>query len=178
MSSYGSVNEFQAKLNALGLSGSDALLLADALPEDVRREWDLRERARIADRRYVDGRVGLVSYKKCPIRRPAPARPIPASGSDQRDHTETIKSIQAEVYIPALTDSEIFPGGRCNCPWPDHADANPSASFKDAIFFCHRCGEGGGIFQLASAISGLPDRGAGFIELRRWIAQRMLGVPA
>lgn len=176
MIGHGSIDDFQANLDALGWNGSIGLMLAEALPEEVLREWDQRQKARIADRRYVEDQVGFVSYKKRRPRRPAQKRAITAA--DWRKPTEVLAGIPAEVYIPALTDSEVFPGGRCNCPWPDHEDNNPSATFKDTVFFCHACGQGAGIFQLGAALSGLGDHGDQFFELRKWLAERMLGVGA
>lgn len=172
----GSIDDFQAKLDRLDWNGEIGLVLAHALPEQVLREWDQRQKARIADRRYVEGQVGLVSYKQRRPKRPSQGRAITAA--DPRRPTEVLAGIPAEVYIPALTDSEVFPGGGCNCPLPDHDDLNPSASVKDAVWYCHRCGEGGGIFQLGSALSGLRDRGDQFFELRKWLAERLLGAAA
>lgn len=31
-------------------------------------------------------------------------------------------------------------GGATQCPWPDHADTNPSASWKGDAFHCYKCG--------------------------------------
>ena len=174
--SVGTLARFQGNLERILAPGTLGLKLYEAVPEQIREEWDRRRLIQIADRRYVNGQVGLVRYKRRRPKRPAQKRTVTAD--DWRKPTEILAGIPAEVYIPALTDSEVFPGGRCNCPLPDHDDFNPSATFKDSVWYCHRCGEGGGIFQLGSALSGLGDRGDQFFELRKWLAERILGVAA
>ena len=76
--SAGSLSEFQRNLDSLRVSGSDALILYEALPESVKAEWNQREIIRTADQRYMAGQVELVSRKR---RRPRPrlaARPAVA----------------------------------------------------------------------------------------------------
>ena len=159
-----------------GLSGADRLLLFSALPRSVQDEmWRNRE-VRIADRRFLDGEVGFQSRKprsNSSARAPALRRSRMVPDDDQR--TQALASINAQVYIPALTDSEPLSGGRVRCPLPDHEDLHPSATYRGAVWYCHRCGEGGGVFQLGSALSGLSDRGDEFPRLRTWVAQRLLG---
>lgn len=160
-----------------GLSGADRLRLFDALPESERAAMWQRLRERTEDRRFLDGDAAFVS------RRPKPRRinrqsPIASGGDDWRRGTEALAAIPSEVYIPVLTDSDPLPGGRVRCPLPDHDDRHPSATYRKTVWYCHRCGEGGGIFQLGSALSGLGDHGDEFGELRRWLAEQMLGVTA
>jgi len=159
-----------------GLSGADRLRLFYALSESVRREMERDRVVKIADRRFLDGQVGFQSRKPKPKRRPL-RQPTTPAAEDWRRVTETIAAIPAETYLPML-DPDCEPDrGRVRCPLPDHEDRHPSASYKDSVWYCHRCGEGGGIFTAAAAITGLGERGDEFCELRKWLAERMLGVP-
>lgn len=156
-----------------GLSGADRLLLFNALPPQVQREMERHLEGQVADRRFRDGQVEFKSRKRKPKPRPRAARrPTP---TDWQAGTQALAGIPAEDYLPVIADVEPLPGGRVQCPLPDHEDRNPSATYKDCVWYCHRCGEGGGIFTIAAAISGLGDRGDEFCELRRWTAGRMIG---
>ena len=157
-----------------GLSGADRLRLFDALPESVQEAMWKDLAWTIADRRFLDGELPFQSRKPKRKRRPVrqPATPV---ADDWRRMTETLASIPAETYLPIL-DPDCEPSrGHVRCPLPDHEDRHPSATYKDSVWYCHRCGEGGGIFQLGSELSGLGDHGDEFCELRRWVAERMLG---
>ena len=160
-----------------GLSGADRLLLFHALPQSVQDQMWRNHAVRIAVRRFMDDEAAFQSRRPKPKCRPTRSESCQLLRSPEDLHrgTEALASIPAEVYIPALTDSEPLPGGRVRCPLPDHDDLHPSATYKGSVFYCHRCGEGGGVFQLGSALSGLPDRGDQFPQLRAWVAERMLG---
>jgi hypothetical protein len=165
-----------------GLSGADRLALFNALPESDRREMERNRVVRIADRRFLDGEVGFVSRKPKPKpkRRPTrgPAFRSDTSADNWRRETEVLAQVPAETYLPVFSPDCEPHRGRIRCPLPDHEDLHPSATYRDSVWFCHRCGEGGGIFRAASAITGLADRGDQFPELRRWVADRLLGVAA
>lgn len=160
-----------------GLSGHERLMLFLALPSKDQAELETDLKHSIADRRFAEDQVEFQARPK-PRQRRKVSNTYRALSSEWRRGTEVLAGIPAEEYIPALTDSETLPGGRCHCPLPDHEDRNPSATYKDTVWFCHRCGEGGGIFQLASAITGKGERGDDFCELRKWLAERLLGVVA
>lgn len=146
------------------------MLLFHALPESVQDQMWVRLLEQTDDRRYADG---LVEFKS---RRPKPRpRPRLQPIEYRRDDTDALTSIPAETYLEILAP-ESEPGrGRCRCPLPDHEDRNPSASYRESVWYCHRCGAGGGIFQLGSALSGLADRGDEFPLLKTWVAERLLG---
>lgn len=63
------------------------------------------------------------------------------------------------------------------CPYPDHYDANPSASLAPgkkegdgAVFYCYVCGSGGGVPQLIEAIEELGE-GEGYSRMMLLEAQ-------
>lgn len=162
-----------------GLTGADWRELAESLPGDTLRRMELRQLEQIDDRRYAEGLVEFKSRK--PKRRPRPARNVTTS-QDWYRPTEILASIPAEQYLEILVPDSEPHRGKCRCPWPNgHEDRNPSATYggpEGTSFFCHVCAEGGGIFQLGAALSGLGDHGDEFFELRKWLAERMLGAGA
>ena len=174
----GTLGRFQANVGRLSLSGADALRLYEAVPEPIRASWDRRQLAQIDDSRYVAGQVGVKSYRKRKPRRPAPVRASRPTPDDWRDGVEVLASIEAEDYLEILVPESEPNRGRCHCPLPDHEDNNPSATYNGSVWYCHSCSTGGGIFTLAAAITGLRDRGDDFGELRKWVAERMLGAAA
>jgi hypothetical protein len=171
----GTLDRFQQNAERLGFSSADRLRLYEALPGEVREAWDARRLAQIADRRFVAGQVGLKSYKRRGLPRPKVTRAAGPAPDDWRDGVEVLAGIPAEDYLPVLDPYTEPSRGRCRCPLPDHEDRNPSATYRDSVWYCHRCATGGGIFTAAAAISGLQDRGDEFGELCKWVAERMLG---
>jgi hypothetical protein len=91
------------------------------------------------------------------------------------DHTDVLKTVPASVYVTAFTGIPVAVNGRILCPLHDDA---PTPSFKcyGTTWTCFGgCGSGADIYVLASALTGIEAVGAGFIELRRWIAAALLG---
>lgn len=167
--------QFGRACDRIKLSDADKLTLFHALPEGVQRRFWERMRVQIADRRYVNGDGPFVCFRPKQKPRKYSVR-LPDDGWQRG--TEALASIPAETYLAVLVP-ESDPGrGKCRCPLPDHEDRNPSASYKDSVWYCHRCAEGGGIFRLGSALTGLGDRGDQFADLRKWLAERLLGVPS
>lgn len=160
------------------LSSSDRRLLFDALPERTQDRMWHRLAVQIDDRRYADGLAAFTSLK--PTRRPASptvhaTNRTRSVSDDWRRGTEALASIPAETYLEVLTPESEPHRGKCRCPLPDHEDNNPSATYRDSVWFCHVCGTGGGIFRLGSALSGHHDHGPEFTNLRKWLAERLLG---
>jgi hypothetical protein len=122
----------------------------------------------------TDDRIEFRSRR--PKREPTRSAPTFAT-RPLRAHTDyepdRLVEIDAAVYLEAF-GSEILSGGRARCPHRDHEDRNPSVSYRGGEWFCFTCAEGGGIYQAASAASGIDTRGQEFIELRRWIADRLI----
>lgn len=154
------------------------MLLFDALPKPVQDRMWKRLAEQTDDRRYADGLVEFKSRKPKQKRRSRPIRALSPSVEEWRRGTEALASISAETYLSVLSPESDPDRGRCRCPLPDHEDRNPSATYKDSVWYCHVCATGGGIFTLGSALSGLGDRGDDFCDLRKWLAERLLRVAA
>lgn len=186
------LDRFQRNLDRLKISGPDGLRLWLALPESERRRMEARKIVQLDDRRVADGHVEFVKGKYQDPRNRRPGRSarhrIRAKGDslnqqfdgpvDWRRGTEALASIPAETYLAILVPESDPHRGKCRCPLPDHEDNNPSATFRDSVWYCHVCATGGGIFTLGAALSGHYDHGPEFHELRRWLAERLLGVRA
>ena len=158
-----------------GLAGHDRLLLFEALPSKVQAEMWHWLAVKVADRHYANGTGPFIERR--PKRQPRrPRRAVSTLPSDEwRRGTEALASIPAETYLTVLAPESDPHRGKCRCPLPDHEDNNPSATYKDSVWYCHVCGTGGGIFTLGSALTGLGDRGDQFCELRKWLADQLLG---
>ena len=176
------LDRFQATLDGMNVQGATGLSLWHALPESERRRMEQRRLVQIDDRRYVDGLVAFKSRKPRRVgarsRSPFSTREVnfsPTSVDDWRRGTEALATIPAETYLEVLAPESEPHRGKCRCPLPDHEDNNPSATYRDSVWYCHVCATGGGIFTIGAAISGLSDHGSEFVELRRWLAERMLG---
>lgn len=92
-------------------------------------------------------------------------------------HRDTLRDIDPAVYVEALTNEEVPRSGAIRCPLPDHEDRTPSFHVYGAErgWYCFGCHPGGTIYDLAGALWALPTRGSGFVELRRRIAETLLG---
>lgn len=158
------------------LSGHERALLFSVLPEEDQEVMWGRLRQKIEDRRYADD---LIEF---PRRRPTrrPVRSVPrAAGTQPQTTDDPLRSVLPPDYFEALAGVEIpSRGGVVHCCLPGHDDRTPSLKVwphPDKGFHCFGCGRGGTIYDLGRELSGLPDRGPGFIELRDWIAERVLG---
>ena len=108
------------------------------------------------------------------------APPRRARGPRPADHGDVLLTIEPAVYFRALAGIEVGRDGKVRCPLPGHGDTDPSCHVydgADAGWYCYGCGRGGSIYDLARELSGHGDRGAGFTELRAWVAQRLLHAP-
>lgn len=152
--------------------------VAEGLSEDL---WtDLR--LRVEDRRWLAGDDAFRSGRTKPKLRLTPRQVALNSGEpsharkdeDLDSLLDSIRSLTYAEYAPAIAGVEALPGGRTRCPLPDHDDSNPSASWKGNLWHCHRCGEGGDLILLASRVSGIDTRGGDFIELVKWIGDRLI----
>ena len=180
--SISTIERFQSNLDRIGLD-SAGLDLWHALPEQERRRMEQRRLEQLDDRRYAVGLVGFKSRK--PKRKHSGSETVVATSTNATDlshlsdewrsGTEALASLPAECYLAILAPESDPRRGRCRCPLPDHEDNNPSATYRDSVWYCHVCATGGGIFAIGAAISGLSDHGSDFVELRRWLAERMLG---
>jgi len=82
-------------------------------------------------------------------------------------------AIPAAEYVRVLVGSTPNGEGKICCPF--HEDRDPSLHlYADGGFYCFGsgCGAGGSIYDFAARLWGIPPKGAGFIELRRRLAQQ------
>lgn len=162
-------DHFRKVCRGLGLSPQDTARVCFADPSIEADLWaDLQQR--IHDRRFAAGIGPFVSARPKPA--PVPRRKVtPLPGSQGIEPAiDYIRTIEAIDYLEPIAGVEPLPRGRVQCPWPDHEDRHPSATFTGTVFYCHACSRGGDLIALAEAVSGIPAQGRDFIELSRWIA--------
>ena len=110
----------------------------------------------------------LKPVQKAPRRSAAPR----TSGGDVLD------AIDPPTYVEALTGSHVPANRVIECPLLDHDDGTPSFHvYPDAQrgWYCFGCDRGGTIYDLGAALWGTSTRGVGFHELRKRLAQELLG---
>lgn len=93
-------------------------------------------------------------------------------------HDDHYKRIAPVEYFERLARIEVPTGGLVRCPNPAHKDDTPSCNVgADATegWFCHGCGAGGAIYDLASVLSGGPHgqwlRGGAFQSARQRVLE-------
>lgn len=92
-------------------------------------------------------------------------------GRDFEAERLALQDIEPVVYFPALTDQDVRGYGSVCCPL--HEDRLPSLSLSPQGWYCHACGVGGGIYQLAGALWGLNTKGDDFKELHDRLTELM-----
>lgn len=168
------------RLAAHGIDPADAdRFFWEELDADERAAILEDFRTRSNDRRYLAGVAPFIPARR--KRAPAPTAPrrivVDEDSEAFERGNEALRSVDAEVFLEALVPDCEPARGRCRCPWPnDHFDRNPSASYNGTAFYCFTCGEGGGIFELGAALTGRTLRGPDFLEVRRFLAERILAV--
>jgi bifunctional DNA primase/polymerase-like protein len=92
---------------------------------------------------------------------PTPSGPVDPNG-------DWLAGRPAAEYVKLLTGIEVPRNRKVNCPAPDHRDRNPSFHVYDDGWYCWGCNRGGGIYQLAAMIGGLPLplRGVDFLTVQ------------
>lgn len=118
-----------------------------------------------------------------PIERRRPNRAAARTSAPSLRHgkegDDIFESIPPPVYVEALTGEPVPPGGgSIRCPLPDHEDHHPSCHVYGEPgrgWHCFACGRGGSAIDLASHLAGIHPRGEGYWQLRRYIAERLLG---
>lgn len=165
---------FQRNAERIGLTGPDILLLWNALPEAERVRRESRVAIQLDDRRYAAGHLEFKSRRPRTRRRAVRSAPIAV---DRCQADDPLKALTFEQYAPILAPDCEPSRGKCHCPAPGHDDSHPSCSYKDNLWHCFSCLESGDIYSLGSLISGLDTR-RDFPELRRWLADRLLGAAA
>lgn len=106
------------------------------------------------------------------VRPPRHLRAVPTDGPAE----DVLLTIDPPTYFEALTGEEVPPNGMVRCPL--HEDRTPSCKvYPDAArgWHCFGCQRGGTIIDLGAGLYGIAPRGAGFLELRRRLADALLG---
>ncbi len=124
-------------------------------PSGARYEW--------LDGRFDPGAAAVLPAELLPAADdPAPARTL-------RPVPDDLEQIPPPAYFRALAGVDAPDGGGLVC-CPLHDDRTPSCNVDAASgWYCHGCGRGGGIYQLAAMLLGItasPLRGADFIRAR------------
>lgn len=168
------------RFDALGIDPGEAdRFFWDELDPDRRAAYLNDFRIRTNDRRFLEGVAPFVKTRRgralfSPSTPPAARRPQDDDAFERGN--DALRSVEAERFLEVLVPESEPSRGRCRCPWPnEHEDRNPSASYNATAFFCHPCGEGGGIFELGAALTGRSLTGPDFLEVRRFLAERLLG---
>lgn len=93
---------------------------------------------------------------------------------------DPFKRIPPPNYFLALASVDVSHRGLVSCPAPDHDDAHPSCNVGDDAatgWWCHGCGRGGAIYDLASVLLGGPTgaglRGADFRAAKALVVERL-----
>ena len=87
---------------------------------------------------------------------------------------DPLRAIPLPVVFEILT-GRVPRSGMVRCPLPDHDDREPSCHVGDELFFCHGCGAGGSAIDLGAHLYGIESRGHGYFEIRRRLAEDLLG---
>lgn len=88
---------------------------------------------------------------------------------------DALKTLDARIWMPALTGVDLVRDGRMCCPF--HDDLRPSLrAYPDGRFYCYGCMAKGTIFDFASRFQNRSDKGHEFIYLRAELALQFLGV--
>ena len=95
---------------------------------------------------------------------------------------DILESVAPPLYFEAIAGVFVpAHGGTINCPLPDHDDRTPSCRVwpdPGAGWHCFGCGRGGTVIDLAAYLTGLEPRGSGYIQIREYAAERLLGKDA
>jgi len=105
----------------------------------------------------------------------AGARPRQDRG-DLAPVLDVLRAIPATEYVAILARVDMPTSGMIRCPLPGHEDRTPSchADSGDRGWFCHGCGKGGGVIDLAGHLWNRPTSGPTFPDLVREIHGALL----
>ena len=94
------------------------------------------------------------------------------SGTVWLSSGDPLKATPPSEYVEAFTGETVPASGFIHCPL--HEERTPSFRVYEDHWHCFGCHKTGGVYELASRLSGLSTRGADFLKLRRWIAAALL----
>jgi hypothetical protein len=107
---------------------------------------------------------------------PAAACPSRSTATPVRRHDDdaddALRSIPADVYVPALLGVEPGRDGKIACPF--HPDSTPSLHVYDDHWHCYGCDRGGSIIDFGAALYSIEPRGRGYHDIRRRLAAALL----
>lgn len=148
--------------------------LAGLYPADMQAEAWARVREETDCRRYFEGDLDFEAIAP-PKPRRRRLRAMPGGNGARLPERDILAEIETREYVEALTGEEVPRHGTIPCPLPGHDERTPSFKVYPGTrgFFCFGCQRGGDIYTLAAELSGIPNRGPAFIELRKWIADRI-----
>jgi hypothetical protein len=140
-------------------------------------DWDVIRGGRPPKIPFLKPRRRLEVVKRSRSRSPLPtyAEEVSRDAGD-----DVLYEISPHDYWVALTGEPVEANGRARCPVAGHEDVHPSVVvYQDPGrgWWCPVCDLGGSAIDLAAVITGIKPRGGGYIELRRWIAERLLNAP-
>ena len=103
-----------------------------------------------------------------------PLRDVSRPRQDRGDLTpvlDVLRALPATEYVAVLARVDVPAGGMIRCPLPGHEDRTPSfhADAGDRGWYCHGCGKGGGVIDLAGHLWNRPTNGPTFPDLVREI---------
>lgn len=120
----------------------------------------LHARLRFLDLHTPPFDVGdLVGNLDDPKDRVIARRRTPGGGAGVH-HEDPYKRLDLADVFFKVTGREVPAHGLASCPRPDHPDRTPSCNVQADVWHCYGCGEGGGVYDLASAAIGGPTGSA------------------
>ncbi|MGI8594540.1 MAG: DNA-primase RepB domain-containing protein [Solirubrobacteraceae bacterium] len=110
--------------------------------------------------------------------RPAPGRLTPPSARGD----DPLLAIAPAEYVELLTGREVGRDGKARCPFhAGGAERTPSLHAYGGAergWACFGCGLGGSIIDFGALLYGIEPRGTGYHEVRRRLAEALLGQEA
>lgn len=151
------------------------------LTDEERADCWQKLRDRLESDRILDGVLTLRERRRL-LNQPIQKSASPAPRTQTSSGDDVLDTIAPTEYVEALTGEQVpSRGGSIRCPLPGHDDRTPSCHvYADPGrgWYCHGCHRGGSAIDLAAELTGIEPRGEGYRELRLYIAERLLGVPA
>ena len=162
------------------LTPADRCDLFGHMPERRQDDCWARLREQLEGRRLLDWDV--IADGPAPALRARKRRTWTSSfrrlGPDRTNQGDPLLSVPPPVYVKAMIGEAVPERGIIHCPLPGHEDRTPSFRVhreSDRGWYCFGCLTGGTIIDLGRELSGIGDRGPAYLELRQWIAQRLVG---
>jgi hypothetical protein len=187
-----SQNERELRARWADLPPAGQALMLDSLSEaartafwaDIRARADAKVETELLLDRYMEepwcpacrDRTTVHEPGECRSRHQPSARSVAATsttaGTVALESTDPLKRVPPSEYVEAFTGQLVAASRKLCCPL--HEESTPSFHVYDDHWHCFGCHATGGVYELASRLTGLSTRGPEFLELRRWAAARLL----